>query len=632
MKSSHIIVITLFSFFLITCNDQVSEKKITKSNKISKKIFYIDSYHEDYSPNQKTRKAFENQFSDSVAKIKYAFLNAKNIKDTEILKNSGKSIFKNLKEFKPDVVVLSDDAAMKFIAEPFLITSNIPLVFIGVNWQYISRTENMTGQLEVELMNELISKLKEYSLGNKIGILTANQNTDLKSLRIYKDILNINFEKEYLVSNFSDWKKSFKKLQNEVDLLILRQNSGIENWNDEEAKRLIYNSTKIPTGSPNLHMNPFVLLCYPKMNEEYGEYAGKTVKKIFSGSSPSNLPIEKNIRSNITINTKIAAALNIVFPSEFLDIANLVPEKKYRVALINSYHKNYEWSDGIQSGLLKTLKIKDPINHNKYENEKMEIRQYFLDAKNNPQPEFQKKRAKEVYHKLQTWSPDFIISSDDAAAKWLIVPYFKDKKIPVLYCGINWNAKVYGFPTPYIKGMIEAAPVKELYDFLNSISKGSKTAYLGANILSVEKEMDNFKLIPGIKFSDGKLVKTVEEWKNAFLELQTSNDNIILLSPMGIKGWDKDEIKKFTEKNTQVPTGTTLKLARYYSLLTFARLPEEHGLWIGKRLNDLCNGISISEIDTTISKSSMPFVNQEIVKKLGIELPSQFMDTVFFVE
>lgn len=627
-----LLIFGMIFFLLISCysNNQKNEKKKSISFE-GKKVYYIDSYHESYKPNIKTRDAFKEGIANKNIETAFSYLDAKNISDSEILNSMAKKIYKKILDFNPDVIVISDDAAMKYVAEPYLKDSNIPIVFIGINWRYDKPSKNMTGQLEVEIIEKLIQDLKKYSKGSRIGILTAETVTDIKNVKAYKEILGIKFEEEVFVKNFLDWKKAYINLQSKVDILIVRQNSGIANWNENLAKECIIENTSIPTGSTNFHMNQYVLLCYPKMNEEYGMFAADKTLMILSGNKAADIPIEKNRQSNYTANMTLAKKLGILFPSDFMDVAHLVLLENKKIAFVNSYHKGYEWSDAIEKGLLNALSITDSIKSDRYLKDGIELRCFYMDAKNNPEDSIQKKYANKIYSTIETWNPNLIIASDDAASKWLIVPYYKNTKTPVLYCGVNWDAAVYGYDVSNVRGMVEVAPINDLVAYLKKYSEGNKIGYLGADILSEKKEVEYYKSVLSIPFSNGALVKNKELWKKMFVKLQKDCDILILLSYMGIKDWDKQEMKEFVLKNTKIPTGTSTRFMRYYALITFARIPEEQGTWVGNQALSLLNGQSINSIVSTRNKEHVKFVNEKIMSSLGIKLPASQLDTIFFV-
>lgn len=192
--------------------------------------------------------------------------------------------------WQPDLVIAAEDAASKYLVMPYFRNRDLPFIFIGVNWDagpYGYPYRNVTGQVEIELIKELISELRKYARGNRLGILCGNTLTDRKTVEYYKNILEINFNRAMFVNTFEDWQRAYSILQNEVDILIVRNNAGITGWEETLARSYILDKTRIVTGAVIMHIVQYVLLSYAKIDYEMGEYAGVTALRILSGTPGS---------------------------------------------------------------------------------------------------------------------------------------------------------------------------------------------------------------------------------------------------------------------------------------------------------------------------------------------------------
>lgn len=615
------------------CNQRNGDSLPNKSDKnvdfSNRKIIYIDSYHEEYVPNGKGRAEFEKIVSYHKIKTKYLYLDAKRVKDTAALAAKGRAMRDIIQEWNPDLIVAADDAVNKYVISRFFLNSKIPVVFNGVNWsveKYGYPTKNITGQIEVDQIERLIKELQQFSSGKRIGILTGNTLTDKKNIKHYKNILGITFDKEVLVDTFSQWEESFYSLQKSVDILILRHSAGIVGWNQSRAMEIVRAGTTIPTGSISHIMRDLVLFTLPKMNEEYGEYAAKTAIRILKGTAPKDIPLSKNVKSFRAINMTLAEKLGITFPVDALEDAHFITIPQKKILFINSYHTGYDWSDDIEKGLLKALNLTPKTGKEYYSGGKIELKIVRMNTKMNPGIEFKKDAALKVKDTINNWNPDIIISADDNAAKYVIVPYFMDSKIPIIFCGLNWDASVYGFPTDNIRGMVEVAPVKELIEFLKKYSKGDRLGYLIGDVLSERKELQHYKDVLGINFHNGRSAKTMEEWKRGFLELQDSVDMIVLQNVAGIHGWDSTAIDSFVKEKIKVPVGTTSGTVHYLSLVSFSRIGEEQGWWSGKQVIEILNGKPISDVPLVFNKEFITYYNMPLAKKLNVKLPADMMD------
>ncbi|MCP4297952.1 MAG: hypothetical protein GY786_20380 [Proteobacteria bacterium] len=141
-----------------------------------------------------------------------------------------------------------------------------------------------------------------------------------------------------------------------------------------------------------------------------------------------------------------------------MEIAHIVANLK-KVLIVNSYHQGYDWSDGIENGVLQALGIDaEPPFKSGYCNDTLEVRITRMDTKRNQDSEYLEKKSLKVKNFIDTWAPDVVIASDDNAAKQLIMTHYKNSSTPFLFCGVNWDASVYGFPTRNVTGMVEVAP------------------------------------------------------------------------------------------------------------------------------------------------------------------------------
>jgi len=291
------------------------------------KVLYINSYHEKYNSTIIQTTAVKDILLPKNIELKFVHMNTKQIKKDILRKIEALKVRKVIEQWRPDLVIASDDAASKYVVKEYYRNSKLPFVFIGVNWSiksYGYPYKNVTGQIEVELAKELIAELIKYSEGKKIGFISGDTTTDKKALKHYQEELGIKFHKVRFVKNFNEWKDTYISIQNSVDVLLFRSNSGIKNWDDNAAEEFIKEETKIPTGSVNSNMFKYVLVSFAKDNYEFGEYASYTALKILNGSSPSSILITRNKRSKVSLNMTLAKKLNIIFPIELIDMAQLV--------------------------------------------------------------------------------------------------------------------------------------------------------------------------------------------------------------------------------------------------------------------------------------------------------------------
>ena len=290
------------------------------------KVLYINSYHEDFYSAIIQTKVVRDTLLPKGIELKFVHMDTKRIKKSELRKLEGLKVQKVIESWKPDLVIASDDSASKYVVTKYKNTK-LPFVFMGVNWsadQYGYPYDNVTGQIEVDLAKELIMELKQYAKGNRVGFIAGDTLTDKKTLNFYQNNLGLKFDKIELVNTFEQWKNAYTTLQDEVDVVLFLNNAGIKNWNDVEAAKLSREVTKVPTGTTDQSLHPYVLISYAKDVQEFGEYASKTALKILNGTPPSKIAISKNQRAKVSLNMTLAKKLNVIFPIKLIDMATLV--------------------------------------------------------------------------------------------------------------------------------------------------------------------------------------------------------------------------------------------------------------------------------------------------------------------
>ena len=144
-----------------------------------------------------------------------------------------------------------------------------------------------------------------------------------------------------------------------------------------------------------------------------------------------------------------------------------------KVVYVNSYHEGYSWSDGIYRAIKK-----------EFDGKKIDLTTIYLDSKRNPGKPFIREAADKAYETILSVRPDIIIASDDNASRYLVMPYLKNSTYPVIFCGINWDAEIYGYPYSNATGMIEISDVTKLIKYLENFTKGGKIAHLAADVLT----------------------------------------------------------------------------------------------------------------------------------------------------
>ena len=286
-----------------------------------------------------------------------------------------------------------------------------------------------------------------------------------------------------------------------------------------------------------------------------------------------------------------------------------------RCLFVSSYHQGYAWSDGVEHGLRSVLQ-----GH-------CELKQFDMDAKRHKEPEEITQKALEAKVLIETWRPDVVITADDDAAQYLIMPFYKDHTLPFVFCGINWTVKEYGFPYRNVTGMIEVAPIEPLFDQVKALLTAHNRAfYIGANTSTERKNLERFQAVAirrGIQV-EASLVDTTAAWIEAFHRAQ-QYDFIALGSNSGINDWQDTAVLGRIGQSGRRLTLTNHEWMMPFAMLGLTKVPEEQGEWAAKIALQILQGVSPSSIPIVPNRKWDIWMNPLLVETAGIVLPKPLM-------
>jgi len=287
-------------------------------------------------------------------------------------------------------------------------------------------------------------------------------------------------------------------------------------------------------------------------------------------------------------------------------IQNLPDKYSAKILYVDSYHEGYEWNDGITKGIVDTLNGTG-----------VELKIFRMDTKRNTAEDFKVNAGITAKELVDSFKPDVLITSDDNAFKYLVMPYFKDSDLPIVFCGLNWDASIYGAPYKNTAGMVEVALLPKLLSHLNSFSDGQRIGYLAADVLTERKEGEYYVKLFNLTLNE-KYVLTMDDWKKAFLEIQESSDLFIIGNNAGINDWNETDARQFVLENTKIPTGAMYEWMAEYSLIGVVKIAEEQGEWAAKTAIRILDGEKPSNIPVTTNKQGKLILNLEMAEMLGV--------------
>lgn len=286
---------------------------------------------------------------------------------------------------------------------------------------------------------------------------------------------------------------------------------------------------------------------------------------------------------------------------------------------ISSYHSGYEWNDGIEHGIESVLK------------DKCELEKFYMDTKRNKSKEFGEKAALRAKAYIEKTHPNILIAADDNASRYLIKPYFKDVKLPVVFCGINHTVEPYGYPYTNATGMIEISPILPLYKYLKSSQERIRHGvYLASDVISQHREFElnqEFYATKGIQLTP-MFVTNMKEWLVGYRKAQRQADFLVLGNNGGIKDWDDEKAINLSLQEGKLLSVTSYDWMNRYVILAVTKLAEEQGEWAAKVALAVLSGEKIGDIPIVVNRRWNVFINRTLLKASGLKLSPKLMTRV----
>ncbi len=281
-----------------------------------------------------------------------------------------------------------------------------------------------------------------------------------------------------------------------------------------------------------------------------------------------------------------------------------------KILFVNSYHQGYEWSDNICRSARAVL---EPLG--------VEFREFFMDSKRHPDESFIKQAALRAQDEIKRWLPDLVIVADDNASKYLVMPYYKDAELPFVFCGVNGDSTIYGYPYSNVTGIEEVPLVKPMPAELRRYARGARLGVLSGSVLSDRRNVQYYKEKLETHFDREVYVKTFTEWKERFLELQDQVDILLFVYSQSVRNWDDEKAHAFVLENTRIPCGATETRMLPYTLIVYAHVPEEQGTYAATTALRILGGEKPEDIPVKHENQAKVWVNLEMAEKLGVVFP-----------
>jgi ABC-type uncharacterized transport system substrate-binding protein len=283
-------------------------------------------------------------------------------------------------------------------------------------------------------------------------------------------------------------------------------------------------------------------------------------------------------------------------------------DASHRIFWLDSYDADNPWAANIGLAIQNTLTGHD-----------VDLKVFHMDTKRYNTEKHIKRAARKAVSKIKAYQPDVVIASDDNASKYVVMPFFKNASLPVVFCGVNHAPNLYGYPYRNTTGIIEVDPFLKLMHCLSFIRPVYKLGYLAEDSNSARLNGFTYKMQSRFECVQ-YYASTFEQWKDSFVRAQTEVDVLIIGNTSAIKGWDQDIAMELVMRQTRVPTGCLLEFLSNMALISCVKLPEEQGRWAAQTALKIIQGTPPDSIKIATPKNGKLIVNMKIAESNGMKI------------
>ena len=304
-----------------------------------------------------------------------------------------------------------------------------------------------------------------------------------------------------------------------------------------------------------------------------------------------------------------------------------VPDRKFKVLHIMSYHADWPWNIDQFNGFKNALEGLD-----------IEYQVFEMDTKRRSSEEWEK-IGQEARELINTWKPDLVYTNDDDAQEY-VARYYVNTDIPFVFSAVNAAPEKYGFvESTNVTGVLEQEHfvqtvqlLKEIVPDVRKISVIVDEAPMWLPVLDRMKEKQN--QIPDVEFINWDIIYTFEEYKQKMTEYQSTADAVGLIGIFHFKDENGEsvpyqEVLRWTAEHSNLPDFTFWEdRIRYGTLCTVTVSGYTQGLAAGKIARGiLVEGKNPASYPMKPTVKGEPVVSLARAKKLSIKIKSDILLT-----
>jgi ABC-type uncharacterized transport system substrate-binding protein len=295
----------------------------------------VHSYHTGYGWVDDIDEGLKTSLGDTGVTMETMYMDTKRKSDEASKKAAADAANKKIAEFKPDVVITSDDNAQALFAKDYAGKDSPAIVFCGVNAEpdkYGFPASNVTGVLERPHAVETVDLLQKINPEIKKVAFILDDSTTGQLVNEYIKTQKLSAEAVFEnVGTFADWQAAVKKHAANVDAFVMGVYHTINDGDSRKEPKEIMEWTIANAGKTVGAMWGFgiadgAIAGVVVSGKENGLQSGKFAAEILGGKKAGDIPMIPAKKGEVMFNVASAGKLGIEIPFELIETADNVIE------------------------------------------------------------------------------------------------------------------------------------------------------------------------------------------------------------------------------------------------------------------------------------------------------------------
>ncbi|MCD6430484.1 MAG: hypothetical protein J7L57_04610 [Deltaproteobacteria bacterium] len=138
-----------------------------------KKVLFVNSYHQGYKWSDSISLSARAVLEPLGIEFREFFMDSKRHPDESSIKQAALRAQDEIERWLPNLVIVADDNASKYLVMPYYKDAELPFVFCGVSGDstiYGYPYSNVTGIEEIPLIKPMPAELRRYARGARLGV------------------------------------------------------------------------------------------------------------------------------------------------------------------------------------------------------------------------------------------------------------------------------------------------------------------------------------------------------------------------------------------------------------------------------------------------------------------------------